>query len=452
MKYSQKEKRKLFRDFVKDVPILIVDKSSASRKRLAKTLVDLGAKMSLIQMCSSFHQGEEIIEQKGPRLILSDYFLRGGSGFDLFRSYRADKESKNLLNQDNEEQKDVLVLITANLSQAAVARAAEEDVDAFILKPYTLQSLEENLINATILKLHPSKYTQTIEEGKKALFAGDADKADRIFDQALELEARPSLAYYYKGQVEHFRDKKTKAMECFKDGLSFNHIHYKCQVGLFDLLMKDERYEDAYAIVKNLARYFPANPERLASVIRLAVITKSYEEISEYYEIFTDSEERTEELTRYIAAGLFVCGKHYLIEEKSADAINAFRKIVVSCPGEVGFILPIIETLYQYQMESEIGFFLSRYSPDDRQQNDFKVGEFLLQLPKLPSEQIIQKGLDLIASGVKNFHVHRAIIGALFKSHYLEKLPHYLEEAKSYWPEKDWGYWTEKYKKLVPAA
>lgn len=72
------------------------------------------------------------------------------------------------------DKKSLSILITANSSQSAVrARAAgKKDVDSFIIKPYTLESLERALLNAAIQKISPSEYVMRIEEGKELMLQG----------------------------------------------------------------------------------------------------------------------------------------------------------------------------------------------------------------------------------------------------------------------------------------
>ena len=191
------EKEKLFKDFLESNEILITDKSSASRRRLLKTLVDMGAKRNQIRSIAHYSEALDVIETKKPKLILSDYALNGGSGFDLFKEYRE---------KYPEEKKSVLILVTSNISQSAVAKAAEEDVDSFIIKPYTVQSLEKSLIATVIAKLYPSKYVQTIEKGKEALFEGKYEAALGIFAEAIPLNKKPSLALFYHGQTKFERE------------------------------------------------------------------------------------------------------------------------------------------------------------------------------------------------------------------------------------------------------
>ena len=125
---SDLKKKQLFKEFLAKNKILIADKSSASRRRLVKTLVDLGANRQSIHSIAHYSEAIDIIDNEKPALILSDYTLNGGSGFDLFKHYKeAHPQVKNA----------TLVLVTSNISQSSVAKAAEGDVDSFIIKPYT---------------------------------------------------------------------------------------------------------------------------------------------------------------------------------------------------------------------------------------------------------------------------------------------------------------------------
>src|SRR6476620_318308 len=165
------DKKEVFKQFLEENEVLIVDKNPSSRNRLLKTIYDLGAKRHMIHTCGSLIEAQEIIATKKIGIVMSDYFIGGGSGFDLFKIIR-DKEpdNKNLC----------LVLETSNISQTAVAKAAEEDVDSFIIKPYTIQSIRENLISTVSSKVKPSEYILKIEEAKLLI-------ASKKFEEAISV-------------------------------------------------------------------------------------------------------------------------------------------------------------------------------------------------------------------------------------------------------------------------
>lgn len=356
---DKKKKEQLFKEFLASGDIMVVDKSSASRRRLTKTLVDMGAKRPQVHSVAHFSEAKDIIESKKPKLILSDYEVNGGSGFDLFKYYRETHP---------EEKKSVLILVTSNISQSAVAKAAEEDVDSFIIKPYTVASLEKSLINTVIGKLYPSEYVKAIEKGKEALFAGNYEEALGIFDEAMKMSKKPALALFYHGQTEYMMKAISEAEGDYKKGLEINNIHFKCQVGLYELFVKDEKWDEAYSVVKNIAKYFPANPERLKEVVHLAVRTKNYEDLEMYYELFTQLEERTDDVLNYVCSGMYVAGKYFMLKGDKAKARDLYGKVGVSCAGATKFLYAMIKNLVENKVFDDSLALLKRMSTEDEEQ------------------------------------------------------------------------------------
>ncbi len=75
---KQAKKAELFKEFLQGNEILVVDKSSASRRRLTKTLVDMGSKRNLVHSVAHYSEAIEVIKTKKPKLILSDFAVNGG--------------------------------------------------------------------------------------------------------------------------------------------------------------------------------------------------------------------------------------------------------------------------------------------------------------------------------------------------------------------------------------
>ena len=124
--------------FLKENNILIADTSNVASGRLASTLAEFGARRSQITIEDTFESAQKAIRNYKPKLILCDYYPGTNSGLDLLQDQRREfQDSKN----------SIFVLITANASQSTVARAAEEDIDSFIIKPYTNNTLKNSMMN-----------------------------------------------------------------------------------------------------------------------------------------------------------------------------------------------------------------------------------------------------------------------------------------------------------------
>ena len=426
MKAEKKEE--LFKEFLGKNKILLVDKSSASRRRLLKTLCDMGAKRHQISSVAHFTEALDVILKEKPKLVLSDFSIIGGSGFDLFKKYR---EMEKKLDDTT------LVLVTSNISQSAVAKAAEEDVDSFIIKPYTVKSLEKSLITSVINKLYPSEYMKLIDQGKEQMFSGNYEDALSLFDQAITKSKKPSLALFYHGQTKSFLEMSEEAKGDYKKGLEINSIHFKCQVGLYELFVKQERYFEAYEVVRNIAKYFPANPDRLKEAIRLAVRTGNFEHMEEYYELFTDLEERPDDVTNFMCSGLFVTGKYYFRENQKSHAKEIFEKIAISCVGMTKFLKGMIKELVKYNSFTESKAMLKRFPNDNDNDNvaDYMVSNYLANLDEMNTTERISRGMELFNNGYKDPMAADFLIQALFKDGN-KRADEYLEEAQYLWPDE----------------
>ncbi|MGK0367948.1 MAG: CheY-like chemotaxis protein [Thermoproteota archaeon] len=424
---NEKEKKKKFEDFLLKNEVLIVDKSSASRRRLAKTISELGAKMVNIHMSSNYEEACTIMADRKPRLVLSDYSVTGGSGFDLFTFVR----------QELAEGGDAtLILVTSNSSQSAVAKAAEEDVDAFIIKPYTVETLSAGITNAFISKNFPSKYILKIEEGKLKLVEQSYEEALALFTEASKLNKSPSLALFYIGQTKTMMEERDAAKGKFQEGLTFNNIHYKCQVGLFDLFYDEKKYPEAYEIVKTIAKYFPANPDRLHTIVRLAVRTENYSDMEYYYEIFTALDMRSDETIDYICAGLYVAGKYLFSIDDTEKAVEFYKKISISSDGKTKFLRAMIEVLVSNGIADAAQDVMSRYQDSDKNTDDFFISKFLVLSISAPTDEFLQEGINLFNKGINNYTAYCEFLKGLKEKGFADKFDEYFIKATKAYPDK----------------
>lgn len=427
---KQAKKAELFKEFLQNNEILVIDKSSASRRRLTKTLVDMGSKRNQVHSVSHYSEAIEVIKTNKPKLVLSDYAVNGGSGFDLFKEFRETYP---------EEKKATLVLITSNISQSAVAKAAEEDVDSFIIKPYTVKSLEKSLINAVINKLYPSEYVQTIEKGKEKMFAGEYQEALSIFEEALSLNKKPALAHFYHGQAKYFLESIDEAEDDYGKGLALNNLHFKCQIGLYEIFQKEKRYKEAYDVVRNIAKYFPANPDRLKEVVRLCMITKNYEDMDMYYDIFVNLEERTDDVIDYICAGLYIYGKFSMMNNDKSKGKEIFEKVGVSCAGKAKFLKAMIINLVENEIYLDAQKLVNRFASSDENVADYEISSYIAHSGNASPTDLVSQGLELFNKGFKHPMSTRIMIEAMRKAGSDKKAEEYLDEAQHLWPEEFGG-------------
>lgn len=387
-------RKEIFKKFLEENEVLIVDKNASSRNRLLKIFFDLGAMREMIHTAGTLEEARELFAAKNIGIVLSEYMVGGGSGFDLFKSIRQARASDKF---------PCLILVTSNMSQTVVAKAAEEDVDSFIIKPYTIQSIHENLLATVAFKVNPSDYVKKVEVGKEFLKNNYFDQAITIFTEASSLHEKPSLALFYLGQANYLKKIYEGAQDSYEAGLNFNDIHFKCLMGLYDLYREEEKWDEAYLVVKKVLEYFPTNSERFEQIIRLAIITRNFEDFDLFYEVYKELEERDINITRNLGAGLYIAGKYYLTQGHIERALPFFEKIAVSCFEFPHFLRAIIILLIEHELSEKAQQFLRRFPAGSMDSDDFRISSFLINSAGgVDKAQVIKQGMELINQGLSD--------------------------------------------------
>jgi tetratricopeptide (TPR) repeat protein len=202
--------------------------------------------------------------------------------------------------------------------------------------------------------------------------------------------------------------------------------------------MKEDKFHEAYQIVKKIAKYFPANPDRLSQIVRLAIRTGNYQDMQDYYEIFTSLEERLQILTNYIGAGMYIAGKYCLQSNDYQTAMQYFDNIAVSCSEFTKFLRAIITVLIQYGQPDDAEKFLSRFHPDTKDSEDYLVSDFLISSKKFNDNSLtIKIGLQLWNKKIRDYSYIEILIEAMEKDGYnKEKIAPYREELMNLYPQK----------------
>jgi CheY-like chemotaxis protein len=418
--------QELFAQYLKDAKIFVVDSSSASRTRIAKILVDLGATANLITLIGDYDQAMLEIPLHKPKVILSDYYIGTRSGLDLIQAQRA----------AHPDMRDCLfVLVTADTSQSAVANAVEEDVDTYILKPYTLKSFQEILIRGAVSKLFPSEYHRTIEKGKELLFKNEIEPAVALFEKAITLDPKPTLACFYHGQANYLRQAVQEANTSYNKGLTYNRIHYKCLLGLLDLFMSESKHHEAYAVMKRIFKHFPMNSARLVSTIRLAVVTNSYVDIENYYKPFLGFDTRSDEVVKNMCAALVVAGRFHLGAGNPEKAFDLFDKAATSSAGRTFFLRKITEALCEAGHPEKAREIVSRFPAHEQGSVDYMSSKYLVDDKFVEPGVSIQQGRELIKAGVETPGVYLTLIRRSVEAQFHDHSEELARRARQKWPE-----------------
>jgi CheY-like chemotaxis protein len=424
---EQARTQQFFAAYVGGKKILVADASPTSRASIANALCVLGAKMAQIILSQNYADAEAQIETHKPKIVICDYDLGKRCGLDLIQK----------LKSQNPDLRDCLfVLVTGNTSQSAVARAAEEDVDTFVLKPFTAEVLRNSILKAAATKVRPPAYLVEINKGKELLAQAKYDEAITVLEGARKMDSSPALACFYLGQANLMKKVQEGAKTSYSAGLQYNKIHYKCMVGMYELLMGEKRFAEAYDIVKRIAHYFPANPQRMSSVLRLAIVTASYEDVERYYRIFTSMEQRDPEMVKYICAALVVCGKHYIATRSGSRALELFEKAAVTAAGSSRILREVIHALVEADMVKQAQPFLARFPAKAQTGPDYLAVELLIRHRSGALGDAIARGREILSRGVEDPLIYLTLIRASAEAGFVPAAEELVRKASEKYAEQ----------------
>jgi CheY-like chemotaxis protein len=414
-----------FKSYIVDKKVVIADGNKTIRATVARALVELGAKVTDITLASTRNDARQAIQSGAPDLVFADYHLENHCGLELIQDHRRAR---------TDIEKTLFVLVTSNATESAVAEAAEGDVDAYLLKPFTLDTLKRYVVRAGLEKLKPSEYRGALAKGKELLGSGRYPEAIGVFREAKKMTDKPCMACYYEGQTFEKQEKLDSSKICYEEGLIFNELHYRCLVALFDLHVTRSELEVAYRIIRKLSEFFPISPQRLCKTIEIAVRTHNYEDVSKYYDIFVNLDERREDLKRYLCAALVVGAMHQLRKNKAELALDLLRKAAVTAADNPAILREIVMTLVGHEATDAAKQFLKRFPPETQQSVSYLTCEYAILDKSGTLEEVLSKGRGLVKGGIQDPLIYKILIRRTVQAGFRETAEGLVKEALVLWP------------------
>jgi tetratricopeptide (TPR) repeat protein len=386
--------------FLKNEKVLVLEPSSSFGQSIMGCLVEMGSPPENLFFVKRFKEAWDIMEKEKPKVLLTEFSVDGKAGLSLV----------DLQNKFYDDSTKTAVLVTHNDSQTAVAEAAEEHVDAYILKPFSMGDFKLRLTTLFGQKIYPSDYSKSIKAGRNWLESGDYDKAVESFKLAVHQSSQPSLAYYYTGQTRFLQGNYQKAVVEFAKGLKVNPLHYKCLMGEFDSLFAQKKYEQAYLLVPRIRENYPISPQRLGKVLISAVFSQNFEDLSIYYYLYQNLETRPADLTKVFSAGLMTAAKHFAALHSSTKAIELFEMGMAVTGPDPSYLDQIVRELIRLKALEKAEEFLRKFRSEDVGSAVHARLVFLLSCHLDPRDMAIEKGKKLVAQKTADLDCFKSLI------------------------------------------
>jgi|GEM_PF-3245824 len=337
--------------FVSSARVLVVDGCLASRIAMRELLVDLGIASERIVLVKNLADAVRSFAGGIPEIVISDYLLADGFGSSL----------RNGLARDA-----IFFLVSAQTERAAVAKAAEDEIDNFIFKPYSYEDFKTVWNETLRRRLDPESYSRRLAEGRTLMITGSLEAASARFLLAKKEQAGFSSACAYLARIRQLREELMPAAQEYREGLGDRGVHFQCLSGLYEVLLQQKSVPDAYRTLKKLVLSFPEHPERLSIAVSLAVHTGNLHDIDVFHEIYRQIHQKTPSLVNHLSSALAVYGRHHLAKRRPEAALTRFESAIEVSKAQPKFVAYIVNHLNQAGYFREAETLLDRHSVSER--------------------------------------------------------------------------------------
>lgn len=240
--------------------------------------------------------------------VIADWNMPRMPGVELLREIRDEPMLRDL----------PFIMITAEVDEGQIARAAEEDVDGYIIKPFVADILGRKINSVLEKKANPPQVEVHLKVGYAYMENGLLSEAMREFELARALNPKSARIPLAMAQIFEALGDHRKAAELFNTSISHNPRFVKAHHTLADFQMRMGNTAAAIQSLKTATSISPNNPLRQIEFGKLLLTAGRMEEADQAFKSALKSSEKN--------AGIHTAvGEAYLgagIEDKAAEAFR----------------------------------------------------------------------------------------------------------------------------------
>jgi tetratricopeptide (TPR) repeat protein len=309
--------------------------------------------------------------------VISDWNMPKTNGTELLNMIRSSKRWKDL----------PFLMITAETNQSIVAEAAENDVDAYLTKPFVTATLEHKIKELLSQVTHPSPLSQLLrkaeefseknqidqaiecitmavksnsrssrplrELGRLYLKKGTIDKALGCFQRATELNRLDIPSFQYLGQITLKMGDTEKALAYFTKALELSPRNADRAFKVATLLLSRQKLAEAEKIFKTMLRNNPDDLDLAAEVADKCLQQGLYELAARTYRGVINANPERQILTKNLGQALLKAGHQQ-------EAIEALEKAAAKFPNDIDLLLVLAQVYLDLNLKMRADQWASR--------------------------------------------------------------------------------------------
>lgn len=334
------------------------------------------AMLKLISFGKTYHEasnGKEAWkilsdEKAAIDFIISDWNMPKMNGIELLSLIRSSKKWRNI----------PFLMITAETNQSIVAEAAENDVDAYLTKPFVTATLELKIKELLNQVANPSPLTQLLKKAEEFSEKGMLDEAIECITLVVKSNTRSSKPLRELGRLYLKKGLTDKALLCFQRASEQNRLDIPSLQYLAELYLKMGDTEKAITYFTKALDLSPRNADRAFKVASLLLKRKQLPEAEKVFRAMLrncpdDIDLATEVADTCLEHGLydFACrtyrsvlnaapdrhflgrnlGKALLLAGHPQEAIKILDKLIPKFPSDVDILLDLAQAYLDINMK-----------------------------------------------------------------------------------------------------
>ncbi len=292
--------------------------------------------------------------------VISDWNMPKINGTELLNLIRSSKRWKDL----------PFLMITAEANQSIVAEAAENDVDAYLTKPFVTATLElkiKELLNQVVnpspltqlfrkadefseknqldqalecmslaVKSNPKSSKPLREMGRLYLKKGDTEKALVCFQKATELNRLDIPSFQYLGQITLKMGDPEKATAYFTKALDLSPRNAERAFKVASLLLDIKKLDEAEKIFKTMLKNNPGDIDLYCEVAETCLKYGLYDLAAKTYRAVISADPERQFLAKKVGQALLKAGH-------PTEAIEVFEKSATKFPNDIELLLDLAQ-------------------------------------------------------------------------------------------------------------
>jgi CheY-like chemotaxis protein len=228
--------------------ILIVDDMEMMRRSIRNMLKTLQLGETILH-ASNGKEAWQILNRKSIDLAIVDWNMPVMNGIELLHRIREDKIKRDM----------PVIMITAEADMDIVIDAAESDIDAYILKPLTVNLLDEKIRTVVEYTNDPLPERRHLLQARACEEKGDIDGAIREVKLALRENPSASRILRKLGLLYIQKDNFEFAEKCIQKAIAINQRDGESMFCLARLYLQKDELQKSLKYFQDGMRLNPRN-------------------------------------------------------------------------------------------------------------------------------------------------------------------------------------------------